>query len=123
MINLSKSFVLLSVIVSLSGCKERISGKVIQGELELSQWSGAPMDLDGEWLFSWDEYADEALDKPINKTNLITVPSNWSTLVDTLGWKAFGKGVYHIHLKNSPDRQLALRISSRVFSSYRFTSG
>lgn len=119
MINLLKSFVLLLVTVGLIGCDPPISEKVIQGELDLENWSGKQIDLIGEWRFYWGEYSGAASDSIAERQNLISVPSEWNSLADSLKWKAFGQGVYQLHVRNVPEEQLALKIPSRVFCSYR----
>lgn len=118
MVKVSIQVFLLSVIVSLTACSEHKASIVIGGEIDLKDWSGKSLHLDGEWLFYWGQYNGNTL-AATPDVDLIMVPSMWNNLADSLQWKAFGKGVYRLNLKNIPDRQLALRMSSRVFSSYR----
>lgn len=80
-----------------------------------------PITLDGNWNFCWDQYLtfDSLGNHNLKNKQHIKVPSTWNQLHDSLKYEAFGKGVYHLKVKNNKSQNLELKFNTLVTSAYR----
>ena len=77
--------------------------------------------LDGDWNFYWNQYIKFDSVGCLNLKNKATieVPKKWNILHDSLNFKAYGKGVYHLHVKNNQAQKLELKFQMLITSAYR----
>ncbi|MEM9328314.1 MAG: 7TM diverse intracellular signaling domain-containing protein [Bacteroidota bacterium] len=102
--------------IGLLGC-ERNRVEVQDAVLDLSDWDGKSVDLNGNWLLYWDTFYHPSLQA--HEGLGYEMARSWNSLDDSLGQRAFGKAVYYLQLIGIQHQQLGLRIPYRAFCSYR----
>lgn len=108
--------IILTWVVSLQACC--IQKTAI---LDLENWDGEIISLNQDWEFYWDQYLTFDENGQAILKDPILIPSNldWSKLSDTLFWKPFGKGVYHLKVINCNFQALAIRTEMYLGTSFR----
>ena len=113
--------ILISLAFLLSSCIGKRS-PIAQGEFDLNNLAENEMtNLDGIWNFYWDQFIqfDSIGNLDLENKSTIEVPKKWNTLHDSLSFRAFGKGVYHLKVKNTKAQRLELKFQMLITSAYR----